>query len=188
MAPRDGAEECGQCLVLAEICRDPRDRDEPRLREINRDCDAPRLPELDELRSPEMTPDESSCAISPEISRDRDSHTPRHTHTHTHTRTHKSCPCLPRRRPPPTPLARRAAQRRSCLSLWGGRRCAAPPSYTRDSTVIKGGARACAGRPRGCARCPSRALGRKFHVITIHVSVGPLTPPRRELRRLRRKK
>ena len=41
MAPRDG-EECGQCLVLAEICRDPRDRDEPRPREINRDCDAPR--------------------------------------------------------------------------------------------------------------------------------------------------
>jgi len=119
-------------------------------------------------------------------------HTHHATHTHTHTRTHKSCPCLPRRRPPPTPLARRAAQRRSCLSLWGGRRCAAPPSYTRDSTVIKGrgGPRGVRGRGAapGCARCPSRALGRKFHVITIHVSVGPLTPPRRELRRLRRKK
>ena len=99
-----------------------------------------------------------------------------HTHhaTHTHTRTHKSCPRLPRRRPPPTPLARRAAQRRSCLSLWGGRRCAAPPSYTRDSTVGKGRVR---GAAPGCARCPSRALGRKFHSL-LFMSVWVRSLPR----------
>ena len=104
-----------------------------------------------------------------------------HTHhaTHTHTRTHKSCPRLPRRRPPPTPLARRAAQRRSCLSLWGGRRCAAPPSYTRDSTVLKGpgGGPGCAGRPRG-ARVARVGLVAENFMSLLFMSVWVRSLPR----------
>ena len=100
-----------------------------------------------------------------------------HTHhaTHTHTRTHKSCPRLPRRRPPPTPLARRAAQRRSCLSPWGGRRCAAPPSYTvalpecADSGLGRRDGKSRGGPSARHVDVRSRGHRVRFRVIAIHV-------------------
>ena len=107
---------------------------------MSRDC--PRLPEMspharDQPRSAEITEiRRAKLGTSPARDHPRlDPHAPPTHHPH------RSCPRVPRRRPPPTPLERWAAQRRSCLSLWGGRRCAAPPSYTRDSTVKGPGAR-----------------------------------------------